>query len=95
MTAAAKPDPVGLVEYIVKNIASHPEDVHVIPVKGPSSLVLELRVNKDDLGAVIGKNGRIARTIRNLLYGISVKKITLENGEIERYSRIVLEIIDE
>lgn len=88
-------DPVGLIEYIARNLVKNPDDVEVLPIKGPSSLVLELRVNSADLGTVIGKGGRIAKALRVLLNAISVKKITVEEGRTEKYSKIILEIIDE
>lgn len=88
-------DPIGLVDYIVKSLVKNPDQVEVLPIKGPSSLVLELRLNPDDLGSVIGKGGRIARAMRNLLNAISVKKITLDDGHVEKYNKIILEIIDD
>lgn len=94
-SATLSSDPVGLIEYIARNLVKNPDDVEVLPIKGPASLVLELRVNSADLGTVIGKGGRIAKTLRVLLNAISVKRITLEDGRNERYSKIILEIIDE
>lgn len=93
--AMTKADPVGLVEYITQTLVSHPAEVTVLPVKGPTSLVLELRVHNEDLGTVIGKGGRIAKAMRMLLNAISVRKITLEDGQVENYSKVILEIIDE
>ncbi|MCS6984755.1 MAG: KH domain-containing protein [Leptospiraceae bacterium] len=91
----AKSDPVGLVEYVTKSLVKHPSEVKVNPVKGPTSLVIELRCHPEDLGIVIGKGGRIAKALRILLNAVGNKKVTLENGRVERYSKIVLEIIDE
>ncbi|MCB1200686.1 MAG: KH domain-containing protein [Leptospiraceae bacterium] len=90
-----KSDPIGLVDYIVRSLVKHPDDVQLLPIKGPSSLVMELRVNPEDLGSVIGKGGRIARALRILLNAISVKKITLEDGTVEKFNKIILEIIDD
>jgi len=95
MVDTIKSDPIGLVEYIVKNLVAHKDSIKINPVKGDTSLVLELRVHPDDLGRVIGKGGRIAKSIRNLLNAISIKKIISEDGEEEKFSKIVLEIIDE
>jgi len=95
MISTIKSDPIGLVEYVVKELVKHPEDFQLIPVKGPSSLVIELRVNKEDIGSVIGKGGRIAKALRVLLNSISVKKIISDTGEAERYNKVLLEIIDE
>jgi predicted RNA-binding protein YlqC (UPF0109 family) len=88
-------DPTALVEYIARSLVRHPKDVHVLPVKSPASLILELRVNKEDIGMIIGKGGRIAKAIRVLLNAISVKKIVLQDGREERYQKILLEIVDE
>ncbi|MDH5719648.1 MAG: KH domain-containing protein [Spirochaetia bacterium] len=95
MTNVIKSDPIGLVEYVVKELVKHPEDFQIVPVKGPSSLVIELRVNKEDTGSVIGKGGRIAKALRVLLNSISVKKIVSEDGVAEKYNKVLLEIIDE
>ncbi|MDH5716730.1 MAG: KH domain-containing protein [Spirochaetia bacterium] len=90
-----KSNPVALVEYVAKCLVKYPDDVQIIPVKGPSSLVIELRVNKEDLGSIIGKGGRIAKAIRVLLNSISDKKIETEEGISEKYTKVLLEIIDE
>lgn len=90
-----KSDPAGLVEYITRNLVKHPDDVSVITVKGPSSLVLELRVNKSDLGTVIGKGGRIAKSLRTILGSITSRSIVVEEGSVEKYQKIALEIIDD
>lgn len=89
-----KSDPVALVEYVTKSLVKNPNDIQINPIKGPTSLVLELRCHPDDLGIVIGKGGRIAKALRILLNSISVKKVVTEDGKVERYSKIVLEIID-
>ncbi|RME89373.1 MAG: KH domain-containing protein [Candidatus Hydrogenedentota bacterium] len=88
-------DPIGLVEYIVRNLVRHPDEVKITPVYLDTSLILELRVNPSDLGAVIGKNGRIARAIRNALASIRDKKIIRDDGTELSFHRIQLEIIDE
>ncbi len=90
-----KSDPAGLVEYITRNLVKNPDSVSVIPVKGPSSLVLELRVHHDDLGTVIGKGGRIAKSLRTILGSITTRTIQVEEGVVENYSKIALEIIDD
>ena len=90
-----KADPAGLVEYIARSLVKHPDDVQVIPVWGPSSLIIELHVNEGDIGAVIGRNGKIARAMRTLLSSISVKNIETGNEEGKNISKVVLEIIDQ
>jgi predicted RNA-binding protein YlqC (UPF0109 family) len=70
-----------LVEDIAKALVDHPEDVVVKSVEGEQVTVLELRVHPDDLGKVIGRQGRTAKSIRTLLgaAGMKLKKrFTLE-----------------
>ena len=56
-----------LVESIAKALVDHPDDVHVRSVEGEQVTVLELKVAPDDLGKVIGRQGRTAKSIRTLL----------------------------
>jgi predicted RNA-binding protein YlqC (UPF0109 family) len=56
-----------LMEYIAKSLVEHPEDVQVKESGGGDRLRLELKVNADDMGRVIGKSGRVANAIRTLL----------------------------
>ena len=63
-----------LVEGIVKKLVDSPADVTVTEVPGESSTVIELRVASDDLGKVIGREGRTARSIRTLLQVAAVKE---------------------
>jgi predicted RNA-binding protein YlqC (UPF0109 family) len=70
-----------LVESIAKALVDHPEQVQVNAVEGEQVTVLELRVAADDLGKVIGRQGRTAKSIRTLLgaAGMKLKKrFTLE-----------------
>jgi predicted RNA-binding protein YlqC (UPF0109 family) len=70
-----------LVEHIARALVDHPEDVQVSVVEGPQSAVLELRVHAEDLGKVIGKQGRTAKAIRTLLAASGMKlrkRYTLE-----------------
>ncbi len=70
-----------LVEYIAKALADDPEQVHVSEIEGESSLILELRVAPDDMGRIIGKNGRTANAMRALIRVIAAKqgkRVTLE-----------------
>jgi Predicted RNA-binding protein (contains KH domain) len=62
-----------LVEYIAQSLVDKPEDVQVTEVGGEQTIVYELRVAKDDLGKVIGKQGRTARAIRTILGAASTK----------------------
>lgn len=70
-----------LVEAIVKALVDNPDQVEVRPVESEQMTVLELRVHPSDLGKVIGKQGRTARSIRIILgaAGMKLKKhFTLE-----------------
>ena len=70
-----------LIESIAKALVDHPEQVLVNAVEGEQVTVLELRVAPDDLGKVIGRQGRTAKSIRTLLgaAGMKLKKrYTLE-----------------
>ena len=73
-----------LIEYIAKALVDIPEDVSVQQLEGEQTTVIELKVNKEDLGKVIGKQGRTARSIRTILNGASTKL----------NKRTVLEIIE-
>jgi predicted RNA-binding protein YlqC (UPF0109 family) len=70
-----------LVEIIATALVDHPEDVQVRSLEGSQVIVLELRVHPEDLGKVIGRQGRTAKAIRTLLGagGMKVhKRFTLE-----------------
>jgi len=62
-----------LIEYIAKALVDHPEQVSVQEVEGNQTSVLELKVAKEDLGKVIGKQGRTARAMRTILSAASAK----------------------
>lgn len=76
------PDPiVELIELIAKALVDKPDAVTVRPVEGQQVKVLELRVDPTDLGKVIGKKGRTAKSIRTLLGAAGMKfkkRFTLE-----------------
>ncbi len=62
-----------LIKYIAQALVDHPEQVEVTEIEGNQTSVLELKVAKDDLGKVIGKQGRTARAMRTLLSAASAK----------------------
>lgn len=62
-----------LIEYIAKALVDHPEQVRVVEVQGERTSVIELAVAKEDLGKIIGKQGRTARAIRTILTAASTK----------------------
>jgi hypothetical protein len=66
-------DTKDLIEYIAKALVDHPEQVKVAEIEGERTSVLELSVAKEDLGKVIGKQGRTARAIRVILGATSAK----------------------
>ena len=62
-----------LVKYIAQALVDYPEQVSVEEVEGNQTSVLELKVAKEDLGKVIGKQGRTARAMRTILSAASAK----------------------
>lgn len=62
-----------LIEYIAKALVDKPEDVIVTEIEGEQTSVIELKVAKEDLGKVIGKQGRTARAMRTILSASSTK----------------------
>lgn len=73
-----------LLEEIAKALVDHPDDVQVTEIEGEQTTVLELRVRNEDLGKVIGRQGRTARAIRTLLAAAGMKV----------HKRFVLEILE-
>jgi predicted RNA-binding protein YlqC (UPF0109 family) len=73
-----------LITYIVRSLVDQPDQVRVVEVHGNQTLVLELTVAKEDLGKVIGKQGRTAMAMRTILSAVSSKM----------KQRAVLEIIE-
>jgi uncharacterized protein len=62
-----------LIKYIAQALVDNPEQVDVTEVEGNQTSVLELKVAKEDLGKVIGKQGRTARAMRTILSAASAK----------------------
>ena len=72
---------VELVEAIAKSLVDHPENVAIKTTEDASGLVIELTVDPDDMGKVIGKQGRIAKAIRTVVKAAATKenkKVTVE-----------------
>lgn len=63
-----------LVEILAKALVDHPEQVEVNEVVGEQSIILELKVAQDDMGKVIGKQGRIAKAIRTVVKAAAIKE---------------------
>ncbi|MBI3091285.1 MAG: KH domain-containing protein [Candidatus Tectomicrobia bacterium] len=62
-----------LIEYIVSSLVDKPDEVVVREVQGERTMVIELKVAREDLGKVIGKQGRTARAMRTLLNAAATK----------------------
>lgn len=62
-----------LVEYMAKALVDYPDQVQVSEIVGEQTSVIELKVAKEDLGKVIGKQGRTARSMRTILGAASTK----------------------
>jgi len=73
-----------LIKYIAEALVDNPEQVSVAEVEGNQTSVLELKVSKEDLGKIIGKQGRTARAMRTILSAASAKE----------KKRVVLEIVE-
>ncbi len=73
-----------LIKYIAQSLVDNPEQVKVEEVEGRQTCVLELKVAKEDMGKVIGKKGRTAQAMRDILSAAS--------GKLKR--RTVLEILE-
>jgi predicted RNA-binding protein YlqC (UPF0109 family) len=74
-----------LVQYLAKSLVTNPDAVEVRETQGETASVLELKVAKEDLGRIIGKQGRTAKSIRTIL-----------NAAASRANRkFVLEIVEE
>ncbi len=63
-----------LVEYIARSLVDNPDAVQVSEIEGERSIIIELRVAPDDMGKVIGKQGKIAKSIRTLTKATAAKE---------------------
>ena len=62
-----------LVEFLAQSLVDHPEQVKVTETEGAEAVILELNVASEDMGKVIGKQGRIAKAIRTVVKAATVK----------------------
>jgi predicted RNA-binding protein YlqC (UPF0109 family) len=62
-----------LINYLAQALVDHPEQVSVTEIEGNQTTVLELKVAKEDIGKVIGKQGRTARAMRTILSAASAR----------------------
>lgn len=72
-----------LVEFIAKSLVDNPDEVFVNEIEGSQSVIIELKVAPEDMGKIIGKQGRIAKAIRTVVKAAAIK----DN------KRVVVEII--
>ena len=56
-----------LVQFLAESLVDNPQEVQVTETEGPEAVILELTVAADDMGKIIGKQGRIAKALRSLL----------------------------
>ena len=73
-----------LVDFLARGLVDHPEQVEVEEIEEPDALVFELKVAEEDLGKVIGKQGRTAKALRTILSAASAKS----------RRRVILEILE-
>ena len=71
-----------LVEFIAKSLVDKPDDVSVTQIDGKNSITLELRVAAEDMGKIIGKQGRIAKALRAVLKAVAARERTKVTVEI-------------
>ena len=74
----------GFLEYVVKGLVAHPDDVAITPVERNGMTIYELRVSPEDMGRIIGKQGVTINAIRSLL----------QAGSARKGLRCMLEVID-
>lgn len=73
-----------LLTFVAKSLVEHPDQVEVTQTEGPEAIILELHVAEEDMGKVIGKQGRIAKAIRTV-----VKAATARSEK-----RVMVEILE-
>ncbi len=81
---AEAPELRDLVDFLARGLVDHPEAVEVEEIDEPDALVFELKVAEEDLGKVIGRQGRTAKALRTILSAASVKS----------RRRVILEILE-
>lgn len=63
-----------LLDYLARALVDHPDDVQIEVIEGERSVILQLKVHPDDIGKVIGKQGRIAQALRTLVKAAATKQ---------------------
>lgn len=72
-----------LLEYIVKNLVTYPEKIEISEIETEGRIVLKLKVAKEDMGRIIGKEGRIIRSIREIIYAYAAKESKKVSVDVE------------
>ena len=83
-------DDKAFLEYVVKSLVDHPEDVKVDRTVDEMGVLITLDVNKEDMGKIIGRNGNTAKAIRTLLRVVGMKnqaRVNLKINEPEGSTR--------
>lgn len=80
---ASKPADQEFLEYLVKSLVDHPDDVKVTRKVDEMGVLLSLRVNPMDMGQVVGRQGATAKSIRSLLRIVGIKNNARVNLKIE------------
>ena len=63
-----------LVQFLAKSLVDQPDAVQVMETEGPEAIILELSVAPEDMGKVIGKQGRIAKAIRTVMKAVATRE---------------------
>lgn len=63
-----------LLEYVIESLVSKKDQVKIEEIAGPDEVVLEVRVAQGDVGKIIGKNGSVARSLRQILLAAGMKE---------------------
>jgi predicted RNA-binding protein YlqC (UPF0109 family) len=72
-------------EHLVRGIVDHPDDVRVDMIDNRRGQRLEIRVHPDDLGRVIGRNGRTAKALRQVINGVGGRAIRVDVVDVDRH----------
>jgi len=70
-----------ILEIIIKNLVDNPNEVSIKENKTEKNISYEVKVNKDDMGKIIGRQGRMAKAIRNIIKAIAMKEHIRVNVE--------------
>jgi predicted RNA-binding protein YlqC (UPF0109 family) len=63
-----------LIEYVVKTLVDHPDELRIAEIEGERTIVFELRCHPDDVGKVIGKSGKTVGALRTLISTVAARQ---------------------